>query len=144
MTYGQTRILFAMSRDGLLPKVFSELHPQYQTPYKATWTIGLVISLVAGLVPLDTLAELSNIGTLAAFSLIAAGVIILRRKEPHLPRKFHCPGVPYIPGLAIAFCVFLMTQLAALTWWCFMIWLVLGLVVYFGYSRRRSLLHVAA
>ncbi|MBI3145476.1 MAG: amino acid permease [Pseudogulbenkiania sp.] len=144
MTYGQTRILFAMSRDGLLPKVFSELHPQYQTPYKATWTIGLVISLVAGLVPLDTLAELSNIGTLAAFSLIAAGVIILRRKEPHLPRKFHCPGVPYIPALAIVFCVFLMTQLASLTWLCFVVWLAAGLLVYFGYSRRRSLLHAAA
>ncbi|MDN0081828.1 amino acid permease [Crenobacter sp. SG2305] len=144
MTYGQTRILFAMSRDGLLPKVFSEVHPKYGTPYKATWLIGIIISLIAGFVPLNTLAELTNIGTLAAFSLIAAGVIILRRKEPNLPRKFHCPGVPYIPALAIVFCVFLMTQLAALTWLCFVVWLVLGLLVYFGYSRRRSLLHVSA
>ncbi|MDN0076033.1 amino acid permease [Crenobacter sp. SG2303] len=144
MTYGQTRILFAMSRDGLLPKVFSEVHPKYGTPYKATWLIGIIIALIAGFVPLNTLAELTNIGTLAAFSLIAAGVIILRRKEPNLPRKFHCPGVPYIPALAIVFCVFLMTQLAALTWLCFVVWLVLGLLVYFGYSRRRSLLHVSA
>jgi len=144
MTYGQTRILFAMSRDGLLPKVFSEVHPKYGTPYKATWLIGIIIALIAGFVPLNTLAELTNIGTLAAFSLISAGVIILRRKEPNLPRKFHCPGVPYIPALAIVFCVFLMTQLAALTWLCFVIWLVLGLLVYFGYSRRRSLLHVSA
>ena len=142
MTYGQTRILFAMSRDGLLPKVFSEVHPKYGTPYKATWLIGTIIALIAGFVPLGTLAELVNIGTLAAFTLIAAAIIVLRKREPDLPRKFHCPGVPYVPALAMVFCVFLMAQLSSLTWLCFVVWLVLGLVVYFGYSRRRSLLHV--
>jgi APA family basic amino acid/polyamine antiporter len=139
MTYGQTRITFAMSRDGLLPRIFSEVHPKYQTPYRATWIIGIVIALIGGLVPLGTLAELVNIGTLAAFSLIAVAVIVLRRQQPDLPRKFHCPGVPYIPALAILFCVFLMAQLGALTWACFLIWLCIGLLVYFGYARSRAL-----
>ncbi|MFC3533366.1 amino acid permease [Vogesella facilis] len=143
MTYGQTRILFAMSRDGLLPKVFSEVHPKYGTPYKATWLIGSIIALIAGFVPLGTLAELVNIGTLAAFTLIAAAIIVLRKREPDLPRKFHCPGVPYVPALAMLFCVFLMAQLSSLTWLCFVVWLVIGLVVYFGYSRQRSHLHKA-
>lgn len=143
MTYGQTRILFAMSRDGLLPKVFSDVHPKYGTPYKATWLIGSIIALIAGFVPLGTLAELVNIGTLAAFTLIAAAIIVLRKREPDLPRKFHCPGVPYVPALAMLFCGFLMLQLSALTWICFVAWLVIGLVVYFGYSRQRSHLHKA-
>jgi APA family basic amino acid/polyamine antiporter len=99
-----------------------------------------VIAVLGGLVPLGTLAELANIGTLAAFSLISIAVIVLRKREPNLPRKFHCPGVPYIPALAILFCVFLMVQLASLTWYCFVIWLLIGLVVYFGYARSRSLL----
>ncbi|MGR2661374.1 amino acid permease [Chromobacterium haemolyticum] len=141
MTYGQTRILFAMSRDGLLPKIFSEVNPKYGTPYKATWLIGTIIALLAGFVPLHTLAELVNIGTLAAFTLIALSVIVLRKREPNLPRKFVCPGVPYIPALAILCCGFLMTQLSLLTWLCFMAWLLIGLVVYFGYSRRNSLLN---
>ena len=141
MTYGQTRILLAMSRDGLLPKVFSDINPKYGTPYKATWMVGTVIALIAGFVPLHTLAELVNIGTLAAFSLIALAVIVLRKREPDLPRKFYCPAVPYVPALAILFCVFLMTQLSALTWAFFVGWLLIGLVVYFGYSRRNSLLH---
>ncbi|OQS32191.1 amino acid permease [Chromobacterium haemolyticum] len=141
MTYGQTRILFAMSRDGLLPKIFSEVNPKYGTPYKATWLIGSIIALLAGFVPLHTLAELVNIGTLAAFTLIALSVIVLRKREPNLPRKFVCPGVPYIPTLAILCCGFLMTQLSLLTWLCFMAWLLIGLVVYFGYSRRNSLLN---
>lgn len=141
MTYGQTRILLAMSRDGLLPKVFSDINPKYGTPYKATWMIGTVIALIAGFVPLHTLAELVNIGTLAAFSLIALAVIVLRKREPDLPRKFYCPAVPYVPALAILFCVFLMTQLSVLTWVFFVGWLLIGLGVYFGYSRRNSLLH---
>lgn len=140
MTYAQTRISFAMSRDGLLPKVFSEVHPKYRTPYRATWVIGVIIAILGGLVPLGTLAELANIGTLAAFSLISVAVIILRIREPNLPRKFHCPGVPVIPALAIIFCVFLMVQLASVTWYCFVIWLLIGLAVYFGYARSRSLL----
>lgn len=140
MTYGQTRISFAMSRDGLLPKVFSDVHPRFHTPYRATWMIGAVIAILGGLVPLTMLAELANIGTLAAFSLISIAVLVLRKREPHLPRKFHCPAVPYVPALAIIFCVFLMLQLSSITWYCFIAWLSIGLLVYFCYARSRSLL----
>ena len=141
MAYGQTRILFAMSRDGLLPSKLSEVHPKYGTPYFATWMVGIVFGLLAGLVPLDVLAELVNIGTLAAFSLVSVAVIILRKKRPDLHRAFRCPGVPVIPALAVIFCLALMSFLSWHTWVAFIIWLAIGLVVYFTYARQRSLLN---
>lgn len=144
MAYGQTRILFAMSRDGLLPKKLSEVNPKYGTPYFATWVVGIIFGLLAAVVPLDVLAELINIGTLAAFCLVSVAVIVLRVKRPDLPRKFRCPGVPVIPVLAIIFCFSLMAFLSKTTWIAFGIWLVLGLVIYFGYARQRSNLHVTA
>lgn len=144
MAYGQTRILFAMSRDGLLPKKLSEVNPKYGTPYFATWIVGIIFGLLAAVVPLDVLAELINIGTLAAFCLVSVAVIVLRVKRPDLPRKFRCPGVPVIPVLAIIFCFSLMAFLSVTTWIAFGIWLLLGLVIYFGYARQRSHLHVTA
>ncbi|MCX7569898.1 amino acid permease [Tumebacillus sp. DT12] len=138
MTYGQTRIFFAMSRDGLLPKMFSTVHPKYRTPYGSTWMVGTVSALVGGLVPLGQLAELVNIGTLAAFTLISIAVLVLRRTRPELPRAFRVPGSPVVPLLAVIFCVFLMLQLAWLTWAAFVIWLLIGLVIYFVYSRHHS------
>nr|WP_155472185.1 amino acid permease [Pseudoduganella buxea] len=141
MAYGQTRVIFAMSRDGLLPKKLSSIHPTHSTPFFATWVVGIVFGLIAALIPLDVLTELINIGTLAAFSLVSIAVIILRKKRPELHRAFRCPGVPVIPLLAVAFCVVLMSYLSATTWIAFGIWLLLGLVIYFGYSRKRSLLH---
>ena len=141
MAYGQTRILFAMSRDGLLPKKLSEVHPKYGTPYFATWMVGIIFGLIAAVVPLGVLAELVNIGTLAAFSLVSLAVIILRKKRPDLHRAFRCPGVPVVPALAIIFCVALMSFLSWHTWVAFAVWLALGLVVYFGYARQRSLLN---
>jgi len=141
MAYGQTRILFAMSRDGLLPKKFSTVHPKYGTPYFATWMVGIIFGLIAAIVPLGVLAELVNIGTLAAFSLVSVAVIVLRKTRPDLPRAFRCPGVPIVPALAIIFCLALMSFLSWHTWVAFAIWLVLGLVVYFGYARSRSLLN---
>ncbi len=141
MAYGQTRILFAMSRDGLLPKKFSTVHPKYGTPYFATWMVGIIFGLIAAVVPLGVLAELVNIGTLAAFSLVSVAVIVLRKTRPDLPRAFRCPGVPVVPALAIVFCLALMSFLSWHTWVAFAIWLVLGLVVYFGYARSRSLLN---
>jgi APA family basic amino acid/polyamine antiporter len=141
MAYGQTRILFAMSRDGLLPSKLSEVHPKYGTPYFATWMVGIVFGILAALIPLDVLAELVNIGTLAAFSLVSLAVIILRKKRPDLHRAFRCPGVPVIPALAIIFCVTLMTFLSWHTWVAFVIWLAIGLAVYFLYARQRSLLN---
>ncbi|WPH14875.1 amino acid permease [Variovorax paradoxus] len=140
MIYGQTRILFAMSRDGLLPQRFSKVHSRFGTPFFATWLVGIFFGLIAAIVPLNVLAELINIGTLAAFSLIAVAIIVLRRTRPDLPRAFRCPAVPIVPLLAIGFCITLMTFLQATTWMAFGIWLLLGLVVYFAYARKRSLL----
>jgi len=141
MAYGQTRILFAMSRDGLLPKKLSEVHPKYGTPYFATWMVGIIFGLIAAVVPLGVLAELVNIGTLAAFSLVSLAVIILRKKRPDLHRAFRCPGVPVVPALAIIFCLALMSFLSWHTWVAFIVWLALGLAVYFGYARQRSVLN---
>jgi APA family basic amino acid/polyamine antiporter len=144
MSYGQTRIIFAMSRDGLLPKRLSSLHPRFATPFVTTWLVGLFFGCIGALVPLDVLAELINIGTLAAFSMVSIAVLILRRTHPNLPRAFRCPGVPAVPILAVAACVFLMANLQPVTWVAFLVWLAIGMAVYFGYSRRRSLLAVAS
>jgi APA family basic amino acid/polyamine antiporter len=138
MAYGQTRIIFAMSRDGLLPKRLSKVHPRFHTPFFATWLVGIVFGLIAAVVPLNVLTELINIGTLAAFSLVSIAVIILRKTRPDLKRAFRCPGVPVIPALAVIFCVMLMTYLSWFTWIAFVIWLVIGLAIYFGYARKRS------
>lgn len=140
MTYGQTRILYAMSRDGLLPRRLSTVHPKYGTPFLATWVVGILFGIVAGFVRLSTLAELINIGTLAAFSLISIAVIVLRKTRPELRRGFRCPGVPVVPALAVVACVTLMTYLQPLTWLAFGVWLAIGLVVYFAYARHHSLL----
>ncbi|MDQ0140914.1 amino acid permease [Cupriavidus necator] len=141
MTYGQTRVIFAMSRDGLLPERLSSVHPVHATPYFATWTVGLVFAAIAALVPLSVLAELINIGTLAAFTLISVAVLVLRKTRPELPRAFRCPGVPVVPLLSIGFCLFLMAHLQALTWAAFLVWLAVGLVIYFAYARRHAVLH---
>ena len=119
MAYGQTRIIFAMSRDGLLPRRLSSLHPRHGTPFLATWLVGGLFGLIAALLPLNVLAELINIGTLAAFCLIAVAVIVLRKTRPDLPRAFRCPGVPVVPLLAIGLCVTLMTFLQPATWIAF-------------------------
>ncbi|KAI3599677.1 putative amino acid permease YhdG [Cupriavidus necator H850] len=141
MTYGQTRVIFAMSRDGLLPERLSSVHPVHATPYFATWTVGIVFAAIAAFVPLSVLAELINIGTLAAFTLISVAVLVLRKTRPELPRAFRCPGVPVVPLLSIGFCLFLMAHLQALTWIAFLVWLAVGLVIYFGYARRNAVLH---
>ncbi|HEU4851738.1 MAG TPA: amino acid permease [Telluria sp.] len=142
MLYGQTRVLFAMSRDGLLPRKLSTINPKFGTPYFATWAVGIVFGLIAAVVPLGVLAELINIGTLFAFCLVSIAVIVLRKKRPDLHRAFRCPGVPLVPILAVLFCIALMAFLSKTTWIAFGIWLAAGLVIYFGYAYRRSLLHV--
>jgi APA family basic amino acid/polyamine antiporter len=141
MAYGQTRIIYAMSRDGLLPRRLSVVSEKHGTPYFATWIVGIIFGLLAAFVPLNVLGELVNIGTLAAFCLVSVAVIILRKKRPDLHRAFRCPGVPVIPALAVIFCLALMSFLSALTWMAFGAWLLIGLVVYFGYARTRSALH---
>jgi basic amino acid/polyamine antiporter, APA family len=138
MSYGQTRIIYAMSRDGLLPARLSKVHPKYGTPFFTTWLVGLFFGLIGALVPLNVLAELINIGTLAAFSMVSIAVLILRRTHPDLPRAFRCPGVPVVPVLAVLACLFLMLNLKAVTWIAFVAWLAIGLAIYFSYSRSHS------
>ncbi|NUA31428.1 amino acid permease [Cupriavidus basilensis] len=144
MTFGQTRIIFAMSRDGLLPERLSKVHPVHATPFFATWTVGIVFAFIAAFVPLNVLAELINIGTLSAFTLISVAVLVLRKTRPDLPRAFRCPGVPVVPLLSVGFCLFLMAHLQALTWVAFLAWLAIGLAIYFLYARRNAVLHGGA
>ncbi len=135
---GQTRVFFAMSRDGLLPRVFSVTHPKYRTPYRATILLGGIIAIVAGFTSLEKLAELVNIGTLFAFVLVALGVIILRKTRPDLHRAFRTPWVPVIPIVSIAASLWLMLNLPAETWIRFGVWMVIGIAVYFLYGRGHS------
>lgn len=143
MLYGQTRVAFAMSRDGLLPGWFSRVHEKYRTPYGVTWLLGFVAGLVGSLLPIMQIAELVNIGTLFAFIMVSIGVIILRKTQPDLPRGFRCPAVPFIPLASIVLCAFLMSQLRWITWTAFLIWLTIGLIVYFSYSRKHSALNAS-
>jgi len=138
--YGQARIWFAMSRDGLLPKMFARVHRTFQTPHVSTWIAGFVVGIPAGIWDIDTFAELSNIGTLFAFIVVSAGVIVLRRTQPERPRSFRTPLVPLVPILSIACCVLLMAGLPLLTWIRFFVWLVIGLMIYFMFGRRHSVL----
>ena len=142
--YGQARIWFAMSRDGLLPKLFSRVHKDYQTPHISTWIAGFVVGIPAGIWDIDTFAELSNIGTLFAFIVVSAGVIVLRRTQPERPRSFKTPWVPLVPILSIGCCLLLMAGLPLLTWIRFFIWLAIGLVIYFVFGRRNSVLETDA
>ena len=136
--YGQTRIWFAMSRDGLLPRFFSTLHSRFKTPHWSTWIAGAAVGLPAGLVDVPDAADLSNIGTLFAFLLVSLGVLFLRKKEPDRHRGFRVPMVPLFPIISVLLCVGLMSGLLVKTWLRFFGWLALGLVIYFLYSRRHS------
>jgi APA family basic amino acid/polyamine antiporter len=140
---GQARVWFAMSRDGLLPKVFSRVHPRFCTPDFSTWMAGFVVGIPAGLLDIGTLADLSNIGTLFAFALVAGGVLILRYREPNRHRAFRAPGGPLAPILTILTCLLLMAGLPITNWIRFFVWLALGLVIYFNYGRKRSTLRAA-
>ena len=135
---GQARVWFAMSRDGLLPDIFSRIHARFRTPAVATWVAGFVVGIPAGLLDIGTVSNLSNIGTLFAFVLVSIAVIILRYREPERHRAFRAPFGPVFPVLSIIFCIVLMMGLEVLTWTAFFIWLVTGLVIYFFYSRHRS------
>jgi APA family basic amino acid/polyamine antiporter len=135
---GQSRVFFAMSRDGLLPAVFSAVSKRYGSPYRTTIVTGLVVAALTFFFPLKTLAELVNIGTLFAFVLVAIGVIVLRRTRPDLQRPFRTPLVPLVPILSVMASLWLMLNLASTTWIRFGVWLVVGLLVYFFYSYRHS------
>ena len=135
---GQPRIFFAMSRDGLLPKVFAKVHPKYKTPHVTTIWTGVAVAVFSSFANLNEIVELTNIGTLFAFALVCVGVLILRKKDPDRPRSFRTPWVPLVPLLGIAMCIYLMLGLPWVTWIRFGVWLAIGAVVYFIYGYRHS------
>ncbi len=135
---GQPRIFFSMARDGLLPPVFSKIHPKYQTPYVGTILTGLFVATFSAFANIAEVVDLTNIGTLFAFVLVSIGVILLRRQEPDRHRPFRVPGVPFTPLISVAACIYLMLQLPTITWYRFGLWLLLGLLIYFAYSKAHS------
>jgi APA family basic amino acid/polyamine antiporter len=141
--YGQTRIFFAMCRDGLLPEGMAKINPRYGTPVRLTIGLGILIAILSALVPLNKIIELVNIGTLFAFVLVNIGVIILRRTRPEMPRPYRVPWSPILPILGVAFAIYLMKDLPGATWVRFVLWLAAGLIIYFLYGYRNSRLRRA-
>jgi len=140
MLLGQSRVFYSMSRDGLLGKWAAAVHPKFRTPYLSTIFTGIAVSLATGILPLQLLGQLVNIGTLLAFVLVCAGVLILRTRRPDLERPFRTPWVPFVPIMGILCCLGLMATLPADTWIRLVVWLVIGFVIYFGYGKRHSVL----
>jgi len=138
MLMGQPRIFYSMSKDGLLPPIFSKVHPKYKTPYISTIICGLVCAFFAGFFPIDVLGELVSIGTLLAFVIVCLGIIVLRRKKPDIERPFKTPFVPIVPILGALICLYQMYALPADTWIRLIVWMVLGFLIYFFYSVKHS------
>jgi APA family basic amino acid/polyamine antiporter len=138
LMYGQSRVAFAMSRDSLLPPALSRVHETFRTPYRISIIVGILVAGLAGFVSLDTLADLTNIGTLFAFMLVSIAVVILRRTRPDLPRSFRVPLMPVIPVLAVLASFYLMLNLVEATWIRFGVWMAVGFVFYFLYGVRKS------
>ncbi len=141
MLMGQSRVFFSMSKDGLLPKVFSDVHPKFGTPSKSNLLFMVFVSLFAAFVPATVVGEMTSIGTLLAFVLVCAGIIVLRKTQPDLPRAFKTPLVPLIPILGIVCCLFMMFSLPGDTWLRLIIWLAVGVVIYFKYGAKHSKLN---
>lgn len=138
MLLGQSRVFYAMGKDGLLPKMFADVHPKFNTPYKANLFILVIVGLFAAFVPGDVVGDMTSIGTLFAFMLVCAAVIILRKKEPNLPRQFKTPFVPLVPILGMVVCLLMILGLGWTNWLRLIGWLVIGFGIYFGYSRHHS------
>ncbi|WP_432075335.1 amino acid permease [Streptomyces wuyuanensis] len=135
---GVTRVWFSMSRDGLLPHWFAKTHPTRHVPVRVTWIVGAGSALIAGFLPIGEAAELTNIGILLAFVVVCVAVIVLRYRQPDLPRTFRCPGMPFVPAIGVVFSLWLITFLDWHTWVRFGVWLLIGLIIYFAYSYRNS------
>jgi APA family basic amino acid/polyamine antiporter len=138
MLLGQSRVFFSMSKDGLLPKMFSAVHPKFRTPWISSITVGLVVAVFASTIPLDALGEMTSIGTLLAFIIVCAGVLVLRKKRPELPRPFRSPMFPATPILGILISLAMMLGLPLMTWYRLFIWLAVGLIIYFLYGKSHS------
>jgi APA family basic amino acid/polyamine antiporter len=135
------RVFLAMARDGLVPKAFfADIHPTFRTPWKSTIAIGFFVAILAGLLPINALLELANIGTLFAFVVVCAAVLVMRKTNPGAHRPFRCPLVPIIPVMGIALCLMLMMSLPVGNWMRLVGWMAIGLVIYFTYSRHHSVL----
>ena len=138
MLMGQPRIFFSMANDGLLPAVFSKVHPRFKTPYVTTVVTGVIATIIGGVFPLSLLGELVSIGTLFAFVIVCLAIPILRYKQPDLVRSFRTPLVPLVPLLGAGLCFWQMKALPHDTWMRLFVWMAVGLLIYFGYSRRHS------
>jgi APA family basic amino acid/polyamine antiporter len=135
---GQPRIFFTMAKDGLLPPVMARVHPKHKTPYVTTIATGIAVGLAASVLPIGIVGELVSIGTLFAFVIVCGGVLVLRYTQPDLPRPFRTPLVPFVPALGILSCIYLMTGLPRDTWIRLIVWMAIGLVIYFSYGIRKS------
>ena len=140
---GQSRIFFSMASDGLLPPLFDQVHPRYQTPFLSTMLVGVAVALMAGFMPIEKLGELVSIGTLFAFVLVCGGVLVLRVSHPEMERHFRCPASPYVPVGGILVCLSLMAGLPVDTWLRLFIWLLIGFGIYFSYGIKHSRLNNA-
>ena len=138
MLLGQSRVFFSMSKDGLLPKWASAIHPKFRTPWISTIVVGAIVAIMPAFLNIDVLSDLVNIGTLLAFTIVCAGVWVLRVRHPEMPRPFKTPLVPLVPILGIITALFVMSRLPLITWEVMILWLVAGLVIYFGYSIKHS------
>ena len=141
MLMGQSRVFYSMSNDGLIPKVFGELHPKYRTPYKANWLLFIFVGLFAAFVPGHIAGDLTSFGTLFAFVLVSAGVWIMRVKNPEIPRPFRAPLVPFVSTMGVLVCLGMIVALDAQTLKVAFGWMIFGIIIYFGYSQRNSKLH---
>ena len=143
MMMGQPRIFYSMSRDGLLPPMFGKVHPKFRTPYVATIITGVVAAVIAGAFPIGLLGELVSIGTLLAFVIVCGGIMMLRYRQPELARPFRTPWVPFVPVMGILICAGMMAFLPPDTWIRLVVWMAIGLAIYFGYGRSHSTLNKA-
>jgi APA family basic amino acid/polyamine antiporter len=138
MLMGQSRVFFSMSRDGLVPPVFAQLHPRFKTPWKSNMLFFVFTGLVAAFVPASVISDMTVIGTLFAFVLVCIGILVLRKTNPEIPRPFRTPLVPLIPILGVIICTGLMYTLGPANWLRLIIWLIIGVFIYFGYGNRNS------
>ena len=138
MLLGQSRVFYSMSRDGLVPKMFSDVHPKFRTPWKNTILVGLLAAVVGSVTPISDIGKMVNIGTLLAFVIVSCAILVLRRTNPDHPRPFRTPLVPLVPILGVVFNGYMMYKLGWINWMRLILWLIIGLCIYFGYGIKHS------